>query len=74
MRISVDAGRCTGHGRCYSLAPDLLTFDDDGYVTARGQVVDVPAGQVPDAREAADSCPEGAIALLLTPGGSHVDA
>jgi ferredoxin len=74
MKISVDADRCTGHGRCYTLAPDLLKFDDDGYVTARGQVIDVPDGQLPDAREAADSCPEGAIALLLTPGEGHVDA
>ena len=74
MKISVDADRCTGHGRCYTLAPELLTFDDDGYVTARGQVIDVPDEQVPDAREAAGSCTEGAIALLLTPGGSHVDA
>jgi ferredoxin len=33
-------------------------------VTARGQVIDVPASQVDDARNAAASCPERAIALL----------
>ena len=64
MRLAVDANRCTGHGRCYTLAPDLLTFDDDGYVAARGQVVDVPDDQAAHAREAAGSCPEGAITVL----------
>ena len=63
MKLTVDPNRCTGHGRCYTLAPDLLGFDDDGYVTARGQVLDVPDDQIPDAHEAADSCPEGAITL-----------
>jgi len=42
MKLAVDAARCTGHGRCYAAAPEFLTFDDEGYVTARGQVVDVP--------------------------------
>ena len=64
MKLTVDADRCTGHGRCYTLAPDLLSFDDDGYVTPRGEVIDVPDEQVTDAREAADTCPEGAITLL----------
>ena len=64
MRLSVGADICTGHGRCYTLAPDLLEDDDEGYVTVRGQEITVPAGQVDDARNAADSCPERAIALL----------
>ena len=65
MKLSVRADRCRGHGRCYTLAPDLLEDDDDeGYVTARGQVIDVPADQVDDARNAAGSCPERAIDLL----------
>ena len=64
MKISVDGTRCTGHGRCYTLAPDLLSYDDDGYVTIRGQVVDVPVGSVEAARDAAASCPERAVELL----------
>jgi ferredoxin len=64
MKLTVDANRCTGHGRCYTLAAGLLSFDDDGYVTARGQVLDVPDHQWPVAREAANSCPEAAITLL----------
>jgi ferredoxin len=64
MRLAVNADLCRGHGRCYYLAEDLLTDDDEGYVTARGQVVDVPADQVDDARNAAGSCPEHAITVL----------
>lgn len=64
MKITVDGARCTGHGRCYALAPDLLGFDDDGYVTIRDQVLDVPDDQVADARDAADTCPEAAITIL----------
>jgi ferredoxin len=65
MKLTVRADLCTGHGRCYTLAPDLLEDDDDeGYVTARGQVIDVAAGQADVARNAAASCPERAIVLL----------
>jgi len=64
MKLSIDSSLCRGHGRCYNLAEDLLEDDDDGFVTARGQVVDVPADQIEDARNAAGSCPEGAIKVL----------
>lgn len=64
MKLEFDAKLCRGHGRCYTLAEDLLTEDDEGYVTARGQVVDVPPDQVEDARNAAGSCPENAIRIL----------
>ena len=71
MRLTVDANRCTGHGRCYTLAPGLLSFDDDGYVTIRGAALDVPEHQTPDARDAADTCPEGAITLVEGDGIVH---
>ena len=64
MKLTVRADTCMGHGRCYTLTPDLLEDDDEGYVTARGQVIDIPADQVDAARNAAASCPEQAIALL----------
>lgn len=53
-----------GHGRCYQLAPGLLTCDDEGYVTIRDQVIDVPDDQVAAAEEAVGTCPEEAIILL----------
>ena len=64
MKLTVSADLCSGHGRCYSLAEALLDYDDEGYVTARGQVIDVPADQADYARNAAASCPERAIAIL----------
>jgi ferredoxin len=65
MKLQVSAELCRGHGRCYTVAPDLLEDDEDeGFVTARGQIVDVPEDQVDAARNAAGSCPERAITLL----------
>jgi ferredoxin len=64
MKLSISAELCRGHGRCYTLAEDLLEDDDEGFVTARGQIIDVPDDQVDDARNAAASCPEGAIQLI----------
>jgi ferredoxin len=64
MKLTVSAELCRGHGRCYSLAEDLLEDDDDGFVTVRGLIIDVPDDQVEDARNAAGSCPEGAITLI----------
>lgn len=64
MKLGVDGGRCMGHGRCYASAPGLLTYDDDGYVTVRGEVIDVPDDQAAAAREAAENCPEQAIELF----------
>jgi ferredoxin len=46
------------------MAPDLLTFDDEGYVSIRGASIDVPADQREAAEDAAGTCPEQAIALL----------
>jgi ferredoxin len=63
VRIAVDAGLCTGHGRCYTQAPDLLECDDEGYVTIRGRAMDVPAGLEDAARRAVNACPEDAITL-----------
>jgi cytochrome P450/ferredoxin len=63
MKLTIDAAMCTGHGRCYTLAPDLLSYDDEGFVTQRGTTIDVPAGHEDAARDAAMSCPEGAITI-----------
>ena len=64
MRLTVRADLCRGHGRCYTLAPDLLTYDDEGYVTIRDQTIDVPASQVEAAEDAEGTCPEQAIRLI----------
>ena len=61
MRIVLDVDRCTGHGRCYSLAEDLFDCDDRGYGTVKAPVV--AAGLEAQARTAAANCPEQAIRL-----------
>jgi ferredoxin len=62
MRIEVDPDRCTGHGRCYALAPQVYEPDDDGYCATRR--LEVPAGAEEAARLGAASCPEGAIRVI----------
>jgi ferredoxin len=63
MRISVDAGQCIGHGRCYTVSPEVFAPDDEGYCAGRGSSADVPAGREAAARAGAQACPEGAITL-----------
>jgi ferredoxin len=63
VRLTVDGKSCMGHGRCYMMAPDLLAYDDEGYVTIRDQTIDVPDDQVESAEDAAGTCPEQAIRL-----------
>ena len=62
MHVSIDHDRCTGHGRCYVLAPELFADDDEGY----GQVIgdgQVAPEQEEAARKAVASCPERAVIL-----------
>ena len=40
MRLTIDASRCAGHGRCFDLAPNLIDEDEQGYGQVR--VSDVP--------------------------------
>ena len=61
MRLRLDAERCTGHGRCYDVAPGLFAPDDDGYGTVLQ--AEVPAADEDLARRAVTNCPERAIAL-----------
>lgn len=62
MRIEVDPTLCVGHGRCYSLAPEVYEPDDDGYCATRS--LDVAPDLEERARLGARSCPEGAISVV----------
>lgn len=64
MRIFVDDTLCSGHGRCYSLAPEVFFADDDGFSLQRGQEFDVSPEHEAAARAGAAACPEGAIKIL----------
>ena len=61
MRIRLDTDLCQGHGRCYTLAPDLFDSDDLGHCVLL--VDEVPVGLEDDARNGVDNCPEHALAL-----------
>jgi ferredoxin len=62
IRVEVDRELCTGHGRCYSVAPGVFEADSDGFSAHTGEVLAVPEDQVATARLGIRSCPEGAIA------------
>ncbi|MDT5012780.1 MAG: ferredoxin [Mycobacterium sp.] len=60
-RVLVDPERCTGHGRCYTLAPDVYDADDLGHALV---VVDQVSGELEQhAAVGEQNCPESAITL-----------
>jgi ferredoxin len=61
MKVRIDGGLCQGHGRCYSLAPEVYDCDDDGYGTER--FTEVPGELEEAARRGANNCPEDAITI-----------
>ncbi|WP_322760985.1 ferredoxin [Frankia sp. Cr2] len=73
VQIMVDPTRCTGQGRCYSLAPEVFDTDDDGFCLPRGVTFVVTADRARAARLGASSCPEDAIAVAAGPPEPAVD-
>jgi ferredoxin len=61
MRIRIDRSMCTGHGRCFSLAPEVFGSDDEGFSLLKLETV--PADLEAAARRGAGGCPERAIAV-----------
>ena len=60
-RVAVDADRCVGHGRCYTLAPDVFDADEVGHAIVL--VEDVSGELQTQAADAESNCPEDAITL-----------
>jgi ferredoxin len=60
VRVSIDAERCQGHGRCFLAAPTLFTFDDLGNGVVLGDGI-LDEGTLELARLAQVNCPEHAI-------------
>jgi len=64
MKVIIDPDVCTGHGRCWTYAPDIYTLDDNGYNAVTGVPIDVAPADEEAARLGARTCPERAITIL----------
>jgi len=62
MKVIIDTDRCTGHGRCYSLAPEVFDADDEGHSMLRAS--ELPESLKAKAQIGVDNCPEGAISIV----------
>ncbi|MEU2716319.1 NADH-ubiquinone oxidoreductase-F iron-sulfur binding region domain-containing protein [Streptomyces sp. NPDC007205] len=60
-RLEVDWSRCTGHGLCAVLAPDLIRLGPHGYPTST--TIPVAPWQQHDARRVVNQCPALAVRL-----------
>ena len=63
MRLVHDPDRCTGHGRCYALVPELFEDDECGHGLLRGDG-NLTEADLAAARRAVDACPERAISIV----------
>ncbi|MDO8390346.1 MAG: ferredoxin [Actinomycetota bacterium] len=62
MKVILNVDTCTGHGRCYTLAPALFDCDEQGHSVLL--VDDVDGDLLAQARVAVTNCPEGAISIV----------
>jgi ferredoxin len=63
VKATVNGELCTGHGRCYSLAPEIFEPDDEGYSARRDTPLDIAPDDEELVQMAVKACPEGAISL-----------
>jgi ferredoxin len=47
MKVTVDDGRCRGHGVCITVCPEVFTLNDDGYAQARAGAIPAQYGSGP---------------------------
>lgn len=63
-KLFVDFAKCTGHGRCYNESPNLLTYDEEGFVSVRHAPLALTEDQLEDAEAAVAACPEQAMSII----------
>jgi ferredoxin len=61
VKVRIDPATCQGHGRCYSLAPDVFDSDDEGHGVVL--LAEVTPEHEDAARAGERNCPEGAITI-----------
>jgi ferredoxin len=62
MRTRIDSEKCQGHGRCYTLAPEVFGEDDEGNGTVLLSGT-LTAEQLSAAQLAEANCPESAVII-----------
>jgi ferredoxin len=64
MQVVIDESKCSGHGRCYTLSPELFDCDDEGFPVVLEPTFEAGSERERQARTAEVSCPERAISIL----------
>lgn len=61
LKITIDTERCSGHGRCYTMAPEVFDSDENGNGFVRS--ADTPEELRAKAIIGVENCPERAISV-----------
>jgi ferredoxin len=61
MKLTVDTQKCSGHARCFAVAPDVFDLDDSGYALPLDKEVSDPLDA--DIAAGISACPERAISV-----------
>ena len=62
MKVSVDFDVCASTGGCMQICPEVFEVRNDGYLYLLMEG-DIPPELTAKVKDAADSCPTGAISL-----------
>ena len=62
MKVSVDYDVCASTGGCMQICPEVFEVRNDGYLYLLMEG-DIPPELTATVKDAADSCPTGAISL-----------
>lgn len=61
LKVVIDRSACCGYGLCAEICPEVYKLDANGIVFVEYPLV--PVGMEERAREAAESCPQAALAV-----------
>ncbi|MET7773442.1 ferredoxin [Nocardia sp. NPDC005366] len=61
MKLSIDTTKCSGHARCFAVAPEVFDLDDDGFALPIDREVSEPLDG--DVAAGIAACPERAISI-----------
>jgi ferredoxin len=61
LKVVIDMERCSGHGRCYTLAPEVFEADDEGKAVLKYS--DTSVALRDKAEIGVVNCPERAISV-----------